>query len=98
MKSVLLLLVSYLVVNFGIVASGVAIGFLLRWVLPSVDLGASILIGVVTTGLSIHFFHKLMALGDVFELPELEDDDLALPVRVYPVVGSSRSARKRKRK
>ena len=47
----------------GVIASGIGIGLLLRWVLPSVDLGAGILIGIVSIGLSIHYFLRILALG-----------------------------------
>jgi hypothetical protein len=97
MKPVLGLILTYLIVNLGVVASGVGIGLLLRRVLPAVDLGAGILIGVVATGLSIHFFLRLLSFAEVFDLTDLEGDDFAPPVRVYSV-GSTRSERKRRRK
>jgi hypothetical protein len=97
MKALLGLLITYLVVNLGVVASGVGIGLLLRWALPSVDLGTGILIGVVTTGLSIHYFRRLLSLAEFHDLTDLEDDDFAPPIWVYPQ-GPARSGRKRKRK
>ena len=47
MRAFVGLLVTFLAINLGVIASGTGIGFLLRWVLPSVDLGAGILIGLV---------------------------------------------------
>lgn len=97
MKAILGLLITFLVVNLGVIASGIGIGFLLRWVLPSVDLGAGILIGVVSIGLSIHYFSRILAFGEVRDFPDGGDDDFRPPIFVYPQ-GFSRSGRKRKRK
>ena len=97
MKAFLGLLVTFLVVNLAVIASGIGIGLLLRWVLPSVDLGAGILIGIVSIGLSIHYFLRILALGEVLEFPDGEDDDFSAPIIVYPQ-SPSRSGRKRKRK
>ena len=97
MKALLGLLFTFLAVNLAVIASGIGIGFVLRWVLPSVDLGAGILIGVVSTGLSIHYFHRLMTFSELFSFRDLEDDDFDSSVRIYPV-GSTRSGRKRRRK
>lgn len=97
MKPLLGLLITYLVVNLGVIAASVAIGFLLRWLLPSVDLGTGILIGIVSIGLSIHYFFRLLSFAEFHDFAEEDDDDFVPPVRVFPV-GSTRSGRKRKRK
>jgi hypothetical protein len=96
MKALLGLLFIYGVINLGLVAIGVGIGFFLHWILPSVDLGTAILIAVVATGFSIHYFIRLLWFSEFLELPQYEDDDLPR-VRLYPL-GSPRSGRKRKRK
>ncbi len=97
MKPVLGLLAIYLFVHLGFIALGVGIGFLLRWLLPSVDLGTGILVGVVSTGLSVHFFLRMLALSEYLDVMEDEDGDSSSLIRVYPV-GQTRSTRKRKRK
>ncbi len=97
MKALLGLLTTFLVVNLGVIAFGIGIGFLIRWMLPSVDLGAGILVGVVSMGLSIHYFSRILSLGEVRNFPDGEDDDFRPPIFVYPQ-GFSRSGRKRKRK
>src|SRR4051812_41952046 len=96
MMAILGLLFVYILIDLGMVAVGVGIGFLLHWLLPSVDLGTSILIAVVATGFSIHYFIRLLWFSEFLELPRYEDDELP-PIRVYPL-GSPRSGRKRKRK
>jgi hypothetical protein len=97
MKAFLGLLMMYLLFNLGLIALGVGIGFLLHWMLPSVDLGTAILIAVVVTGFSIHYFIRLLSLADFLEPPRNEGDDELPLVRVYPL-GSSRSRKKGKRK
>jgi hypothetical protein len=96
MKAILGLLLVYVLINMGLIVVGVVIGSLLHRMLPSVDLGTGILIAVVSTGFSIHYFTRLLWFSEFLELPRYEDDDLP-PVRVYPL-GSPRSGRKRKRK
>lgn len=96
MKPVLGMFFIYLIFNLGLIAFGVAIGFLLHWILPSVDLGTSILIAVVATGFSIHYFIRLLKFSEYLDLPRSEEDDDLPPIWVYPA--STRSARKRKRK
>jgi hypothetical protein len=97
MKAILGLLFVYVLVNLGLIALGVGIGFLLHWMLPSVDLGTGILIAVVATGFSIHYFIRLLWFSEFLEPPRYEEDDNLPPIRVYPL-GSPRSGRKRKRK
>ncbi len=97
MKALLGLLTTFLVVNLGVIAFGIGIGLLLRWLLPSVDLGTGILIGVVSMGLSIHYFSRILAFGEVRDFPDGEDDDFRPPIIVYPQ-SLPRSGRKRKRK
>ena len=97
MRVLLGFLLLYLLINLGVIAAGVGIGFLLRRLLPSVDPGSSILIGVVTTGFSLHYFARLMSLGPVVDAVEDEEDDTPPPVVFYPPA-PPRSGRKRRRK
>ena len=96
MKAILGLLVVFILINLGLIAVGVGIGSLLHWMVPSIDRGTSILICVVATGFSIHYFIRLLRFSEFLEMPRYEDDDLP-PIRVYPLA-SPRSGRKRKRK
>ena len=97
MKPVLGLLALYILVNLGVLASGVGIGLVFRWMLPSVGLGTGILIGVVSTGLSVHYFLRIMSFIEYFDLTRDEDDDFLPPIQVYSVE-PTRSVRKRKRR
>jgi hypothetical protein len=60
MYQVLSFLLLYGFINIGIIAVGAASGMLLHWCFPGVELGTWILIGVIATGISIHFFFRLM--------------------------------------
>jgi hypothetical protein len=70
MKPLLVILVTYLAINPGMAALRIGMGFLLHWILPAVDLGISILIGVVVTGLSIHFFIRLLIALEAFDITD----------------------------
>ncbi len=59
MKMFLGMLLIYFIINLGVIAFGVCIGLLLHWMLPRVSFETGILIGVVTTGFSIHFLSRL---------------------------------------
>jgi hypothetical protein len=88
----------YLVFNLGLIVFGAGIGSLIHWILPSVDLGTGILIGLVATGFSIHYFTRVMSLVEVFDDTDEEDDDDIPPrFRVLPVP-PTRPGRRRKRK
>lgn len=61
------LLVMYLGFNLFLLGVGIGIGFLLRWILPAVDLGVGILIGVVATVASVNFFLRINKITDQIE-------------------------------
>ena len=66
MKSLFGMLFLYLLFNVLLIALG--IGFFLHWILPAVEIGMSILIGVVASGISLHFGIRLNSyLGDFAE-------------------------------
>ena len=68
MKSLFGMLFLYLLFNVLLIALGIGIGFFLHWILPAVEIGMSILIGVVASGISLHFGIRLFAyLGDYTE-------------------------------
>ena len=77
MKSFLGLLFFYLLFNVLLIALGTGIGFLLHWILPAVEIGMSILIGVVASGISLHFWIRMNSyLGD-YAQEELFIDELS---------------------
>ncbi len=64
MRSLLGLLFLYLLLKAFLVGIGMGIGFILHWIVPAIDLGMAVLIGVITTGFSMYFFARLFALAD----------------------------------
>jgi hypothetical protein len=79
MKQVLSFLLTLMVLNAVLITIGVATGALLKLVVPSVDRGTSILIGVLSTACSlaaIKFVYGMMGVGlDRREERADEEDD-----------------------
>ena len=68
MKSFFGMFFFYLLINVLLIALGIGVGFLLHWILPAIEIGMSILIGVVVSGISLHFWIRLNSyLGDYAE-------------------------------
>ena len=69
MGALLGLLGIFLLITLLLLGVGLGIGSLLHWLVPAVDLGMGMLIGVVTTGLALHLLARLIAV-----LERAEDD------------------------
>jgi len=63
-RSVLGTILIYLVIKIVLLAVGIGIGFLLHWLVPAIDLGIGVLIGVIATGFSLFFFGRIATLPD----------------------------------
>jgi divalent metal cation (Fe/Co/Zn/Cd) transporter len=70
---VIVLFIVYLLIKILFLGVGIGIGFLLHWMLPAVDLGMGILIGVVATGVAVHFFIRLWASLIEFHEEEIKE-------------------------
>jgi hypothetical protein len=97
MRSCLGFLAIYAVIKLIVIGVGLGIGFLLRWLIPAIDLGIGTLIGVVATGIAMFIFVRILA------LPLLDDDADEIDIIDTPqvIISSiealpSRSRRKRK--
>ena len=89
------LLFIYVVIKGLLLAVGIGVGFLLHWLIPAIELGMGVLIGVVTTGLSAHFFGRTM------NTPEVISDegiDTELPPRIAYLIDPVPLPRRRKRR
>jgi hypothetical protein len=77
---------------------GAGIGFLLRWIIPSVDLGVGILIGVITIGFTAQLFGRILSIP----LAEADDDveyiEPPLPQRITYLIDPEPPRRRRRRK
>ncbi len=60
-------LITFLGISLFLLGLGTGIGFLLHWILPGVDLGIGILIGVVTTIATIGFYMRLNRITEQIE-------------------------------
>ena len=96
MRSCLGFLAIYAVIKLVVIGIGLGIGFLLRWLVPAIDLGIGALIGVVATGITLYIFVRVLALP----LPNDEDeiDIIDTPQVIISSIETlpSRSRRKRK--
>jgi divalent metal cation (Fe/Co/Zn/Cd) transporter len=94
------LFIIYLLIKAVLLGIGIGIGFLLHWMLPVVDLGIGILIGVVATGIAVHFFTQLMASLNEFREQEIEQEiekKTGRKVKLYSldvITGRGRTKRK----
>ena len=90
-------LLIYLILKLFLLGVGIGVGFLLHWIVPAIDVGMAALIGLVATGLSIHFFARLTGLRDAFPEEALEPE--VIPPVAYiidPLPPIPRQRRRRK--
>lgn len=59
MRSLLGSFLIYLVIKLFLLSVASAVGFLLHWLIPTIDLGIGLLIGLLATGMTLHFFGRL---------------------------------------
>lgn len=88
----------YLVIKIILLAIAGGVGFLLHWLIPSIDTGMALLIGLVLTGMTFHFFSRLLSTLQTYQ----EDNDLFVPEEFFtppmPVVSSPTPRRGRPRR
>jgi len=77
MKFFLGLLFFYLLFNVLLIALGIGIGFLLHWILPAVEIGMGIMIGVFVSGISLHFWIRMYTYLEDYAQEELFIDELS---------------------
>ena len=97
MGALLGLLGIYLLIMLVLLGIGLGIGSLLHWLVPAVDLGVGMLIGVVTTGLALHILARLIAAVESSEddpPTELEAELRPILTR-YEVIPPRRRSRRR---
>lgn len=75
---------------------GIGIGWFLHWVAPSIDIGLSILIGIVVTALSLHFYARFTTiLGAVSrDVIEIVPDSSFIPPYPPDPIRTSRKSRR----
>ena len=75
MGRILNALIMLLVINVFVLSAGTGIGFLLSWILPGVDLGTGILIGIVSSSISIYFFVRVTTTNIDPDEVEIDEED-----------------------
>jgi hypothetical protein len=96
MRSLILFIGFYTLINLGFLVPGMVLGYLLHRLFPAVDLGIGILIGLVVTGLSVHFFVRLISFLESYDAG-LEREE-GLRRMVYYTLPSTSPRPKRKQK
>ena len=97
MKSILNLLAIFCTIYLALFLVGAGAGFLLHWAMPSVDIGMSILIGVVTAAFTGHAFFATIKAIEKFE-DAAETDEETDPERFPALVYLPPARRRRRRK
>jgi hypothetical protein len=97
-RSILWTIFIYLLIKLVLIALGSVTGFLLHWLMPSVDLGMAILIGLVASGLAIHFFARISSMPLLSDDPEPEVLDPEPPIYIMPPLPPLTRQRRRKRR
>jgi hypothetical protein len=99
MKPFLVLLLIYLLINLFLVGVGVGVGFFLHWVLPVVDVGMGILIGIMVTAFSLHGLGRLMEFLGIYKDMSMEDVEPEPPPSILtPPIELVTPRRRKKRK
>lgn len=78
MRAFLGLLILALLIAAVLLGLGIGVAFLLRWIMPSVDLGTGMLIGVLAIAISVYFVGKItnaMRESDIVYLSDEDEDD-----------------------
>jgi hypothetical protein len=77
---------------------GTGIGFLLHWLMPSVDFGIGILIGVITIGFTAQLFARISSLPIDDPLDDAVFTEPFTPQRITYLIDPPPPQRRRKRK
>jgi hypothetical protein len=97
---VLITLFAYILIKGLLLGLGIAVGFLLIWLLPALDFSIAMLIGVLVTGISVHFFGNFLRMeqGVADPSPELDEAEVLDMIDIIAANSPPRGGRSRKRK
>lgn len=100
--SILVMFFVYLLIKAMLIGIGIGVGFLLTWLLPSLDFSFALLIGVLATGMSMHFYGNFLRVGDggasqSHELDEVETHTLMDILAANSLPGGTRFRRPKSR-
>lgn len=98
MRAILGTLLIFGAIGAFLLVLGAGIGFLLHWIIPSVDLGIGILTGVLTIGFTAQLFARIssMPLDDPADDPTYIEP--LTPQRIAYLIDPTPPQRRRKRK
>lgn len=97
---VLVTLFVYILIKGLLLGIGIGGGFLLTWLLPALDFSVAILIGVLATGISLHFFGNFLQMehGVGNPPPEPDESEMRDVIDIIAATSPPRGGRSRKRK
>jgi hypothetical protein len=97
---VLITLFVYILIKGLVLGLGIGVGFLLTWLLPALDFSVAILIGVLATGISVHFFGNFLRMehGVADPSPDLDEAEVRDVIDIIAATAPPREGRSRKRK
>jgi hypothetical protein len=98
MRMLLGFLLIFSIVGALLLGVGTGVGFLLHWLIPAVDLGIGILIGVITIAFTAQLFARIVSMPlDEVDAPPL-DEAVTLSRRVTYLIDPEPQPRRRRRK
>jgi hypothetical protein len=95
---VLVTLFVYILIKGLLLGIGIGVGFLLTWLLPALDFSVAILIGVLATGISLHFFGNFLKAERGVADPSPEPDEAEVLDVIDIIAATSPPGRRRSRK
>jgi hypothetical protein len=98
MRALLGFLLIFGVIGTLLLALGAGIGFLLHWLMPSVDFGIGMLIGVITIGFTAQLFARISSLPLDDQLDDPTFGEPFTPQRITYLIDPTPPQRRRKRK
>ena len=90
----------FIFINALLLSIGIGIGFLLNWMLPSIDIRIGSLIGVISAGISFYYYLRVASSIKSYldEVEEENDDNSKVRLIAYPKKYSRDRGSKRKHK
>jgi hypothetical protein len=94
MRFLIELIAMYLVILLLFSGVGIGFGFLLCWLIPAIDTGTGVLIGLVSVGGAIHYYERIMIAAAALESSKANDEHEELESMVLQSIRPRRRPRR----